>query len=74
MGINAASHSTKRMLYEWAEIIILVDGNFEDEIPAEYQGKLQIWDVGPDQYFLGFHPELLEQYRKYIDERVTVYA
>ena len=74
MGISAASDDTKSMLYEWADIIILVDQKYEDEIPAEYKKKLQIWDVGSDKYFLGFHPELLELYRKYIDERVTVYA
>jgi predicted protein tyrosine phosphatase len=68
MGIRANSEETKSTLYEWADHIVLVDKTFVNEIPKEYQGKLVVWDVGPDRYFLGFHPELLDQYSKFIND------
>ncbi len=74
MGIESASDETKEMLYGWADIIILVDKSFKDEIPGEYRDRLRVWDVGPDRYFLGFHPDLLGQYDEFIKNEVTVGA
>jgi predicted protein tyrosine phosphatase len=68
IGIEAASNDTKEMLFEWADSIIVVDETLADGIPNTYWSKLNVWDVGPDRYFLGFHPELLEQFAKYINE------
>lgn len=66
MGIHTAGDDTKEMLYQWAESIILVDKRLEEEIPEQYHHKMVIWDVGPDRYFLGFHPDLLNQYQVFI--------
>jgi predicted protein tyrosine phosphatase len=72
IGIRTASEETKTMLYSWADVIILVDKMFENEIPMEYGNKLKIWDVGPDRYFQGFHPELLGQYEEHIKNHTTI--
>lgn len=66
MGILSASEETKEMLFEWAEKIILVDKRFEDKIPEKYKGKLVIYDVGPDRYFMGHHPELDQMFKNYL--------
>lgn len=72
MGIRATTEDTKIMLYDWSDIIILVDKTFESEIPEKYQEKLHVWDVGPDRYFMGFHQDLIKQYENYINSQVTV--
>ena len=66
MGIRRAGRSTKKMLYEWADKIILVDKAFQDEIPKKFKRKLLVWDVGPDRYGFWWHPELIQQYQNYI--------
>ena len=67
-GMRTMDDETKKMLYEWADRIILVDKMFENEIPEEYKLKLKIWDVGPDRFFRGFEQSLLDTYVKYINE------
>ena len=66
IGMRAASEETKNMLYQWADKIILVDKDFEDEIPDEHKNKLRVWDVGKDRFFGGFSRELLAMYRNYM--------
>ena len=67
-GMEIMSEETKKMLFDWAERIILVDKNFLPEIPEKYRDKLKIWDVGPDRFFRGFEQSLLDTYVKYINE------
>ena len=67
-GMRSMDDGTKKMLYEWADRIILVDKSFENEIPEEYKSKLKVWDVGPDRFFRGFEQSLLDTYVKYINE------
>ena len=72
MGIRTASDETKQMLYDWADSIILVDGKFANEMPIRHIGKTKVWDVGPDRYFLGFHPDLLRQYEEYVNKEMAI--
>lgn len=65
MGIEIASDDTQKMLFEWANKIILVDKRFEHKIPEIYKEKLLIWDVGGDRFFRGFEPELMDMYTTY---------
>lgn len=66
MGIRKTSEPTKEMLYEWADMIVLVDKTFVPEIPTKYLNKLAVWDVGQDRYFQGFSQDLIDQYHNYI--------
>ena len=72
IGYETAGKDTRSILYQWAEQIIVVDSSLKDavndELPEGYKSKFTVWDVGPDRYFLGFHPELLKQYQQYINE------
>lgn len=54
------SEQTIGMLCEWADRIIVVQGVFAEKIPAAFKHKVSIYDVGPDRWFNGLHPELLE--------------
>lgn len=67
-GVDVIGEDTRKMLYDWAEKIILVDKRYEHWIPTEYRKKLWIWDVGRDSYFNGFDKKLIKKFNRYIDE------
>ncbi|MFH1482490.1 MAG: hypothetical protein ABIE46_03150 [Patescibacteria group bacterium] len=45
------SSETLRMLFEWADNILIMESDFEKYIPTEYKHKIIITDVGYDQWF-----------------------
>jgi len=65
-GVGVVSRKTRRMLYDWAELVILVDKRYKHWIQEKYWGKLKVWDVGRDVYFRGFDEKLIEKFEKYI--------
>lgn len=69
-GMEVISKETKEMLCDWAEVIILVLKKYKYQIPAKYQHKLKVWDVGPDTYpdiyFRGFDKRLIRMFNDYI--------
>lgn len=72
VGLTSSSEDTKRLLYEWADVIILVAGSLVDMIPDAYRGKLMVWDVGEDVYFQGFHQDLIDKCLGYMQKHLTV--
>ena len=67
VGLRTMGQETKDLLFRWADRIILVDKRLEFEIPEEFRHKTKVWDVGPDRYFRGFEPELLDMYQHYLN-------
>lgn len=55
-GLLTLSAETLKMLFEWADRIVLLDGRYAREIPRD---KLVLWDVGPDRYEHHFNSELV---------------
>lgn len=53
------SPDTLKMLFEWADKIIVLQAHFVQYIPAEYHAKVGVVDVGPDVWCNGLHPDLL---------------
>lgn len=49
-GMVTASRSTRQMLYEWADRIILVVPRYKHWIPPEFIGKLRVVDAGCDPW------------------------
>ena len=49
---------TLKMLYDWANYIVLMQGEFHKYIPSVYATKIRIVDVGPDKFGYAFHPDL----------------
>ncbi len=66
MGLRKNSHDTQKMLYEWADVVILTAGKYVGEIPEAYRSKLKVWDVGTDVWFKGFSKDLLSKYQAFI--------
>ena len=66
IGVRQHSAETKKMLFDWADVLILTDKRFLPEIPTEYHTKLKIYDVGRDKFFRGFDEGLLQTFRDYL--------
>lgn len=68
IGIKTSSQELQKMLFDWAEWIILTDAQFKNLIPAEYSNKLKVWDVGQDRWPRPFNKELLGLLRVYMEK------
>ena len=68
IGMHSTKRSTRKMLYDWADLIILVisEKKYKHWIPEEYHPKVKVWDVGPDIYFRGYDKGLLQIFKNYI--------
>ena len=66
VGLHQHSAETYKMLYDWADWIIVVDKKLAYRVPAEYSDKLKVWDVGSDRWFKGFDESLTNQFTAYI--------
>lgn len=70
-GVSANSKATLEKLYDWADMVITTSEFVDSQIPEEWRGKVVLWNVGEDRYFMGFHPGLIDQYLKYIEKDTT---
>ena len=52
---------TRNLLYRWADRIFVLQSIFLQYVPKRYRKKVTIYDVGPDVWCNGLHPELLEK-------------
>jgi hypothetical protein len=68
IGIKTSSLELQKMLFDWADWIILTDSQFRELIPHEYDTKLKIWNVGTDRFYRPFNKELLEILRNYMEK------
>jgi predicted protein tyrosine phosphatase len=59
-GLNL-SPDTLRLLYDWADQIVLLDARFLNRIPT--QTKVLVCNVGPDHYEHHYNPELVHLLR-----------
>lgn len=57
-GWRMNSPATRRMLYEWADYIVLLQEEFRSHVPDEFADKIRVVDVGRDIWFNPFHPDL----------------
>lgn len=51
-GFRTNSKETLEMLFEWADIIILMQADFIRVVPIKYHHKVHVIDVGPDRWFV----------------------
>lgn len=59
VGWQAADASTQRMLFEWADRIVVMWDRFESRIPVEFRAKMMTCNVGDDRWVNSRHPELV---------------
>lgn len=65
-GFVVTSRETRRILYEWSDMIICVAGRYSHWVPEEYRYKLKVWDVGTDRWFKGYPKDLIDIFKKHI--------
>lgn len=63
IGIKTTSPEFQKMLFDWADWIILTDSQYKGLISPEYDHKLHIWDVGEDRWPSTLNKELLDLLR-----------
>ena len=66
IGTRDNSVDTLEMLYNWADHIILTDKKMK--VPEHLNGKVRVYDVGPDRYFQGFRDSLIDKFLDYIEK------
>lgn len=60
-GWEPNTDDTKRMLYEWADVIVCMEESFLEMLPDYARAKACVLDVGPDVWGLSLHPDLIER-------------
>ena len=58
-GWQSNSDTTKTMLFEWADKIVIMDDKFIEFIPDQYKTKTITFHVGDDVFGAAFHPQLM---------------
>ena len=70
-GVRTTSHNTLEMLCQWADTIILtcnLSQTINNVVLAKYTDKTVMFDVGPDRYFKGYHPDLTGKFEEYLEK------
>lgn len=68
VGLSTNSEETLKMLYDWADIIIVVEDVMMGSIPLESIDKVKVWHVGKDTYHRPFNPELHQKAKQYLED------
>lgn len=68
MGVHKASEGTQRMLYNWADHVIVTTMEAMPMIPQQWMHKVVVCDVGADRYFRGFDQGLMETYVRFLKQ------
>ena len=50
-GMRRMGRDTRKMLLDWADLIVLLHQKCQEGIGQEYWDKLTIWPIGRDVYF-----------------------
>jgi hypothetical protein len=58
-GWEKNSSETMKLMCDWAQAIIVMEEQFLEKVPEEYDDKTFVLDVGPDVWCNSFHRELL---------------
>ncbi|MBS3927484.1 MAG: hypothetical protein KGZ65_02565 [Sphingomonadales bacterium] len=70
-GITAITADTWRLLYSWADKVILMHAPLRRHIPGgDPELKMVVCDVGADVYWEPPHADLTDQCRSFIESRL----
>ena len=67
VGFVTTRRSTRKLLYEWADLVIVLAPRYLHWIPDEYSSKVKVYDVGTDIWFKGFKKELVLKLQNFVD-------
>lgn len=61
VGMRCMGRDTRKMMLDWAELILLLHEKCGEGIAQEYWHKTKVWPIGKDDSFSKFNESLLEQ-------------
>lgn len=82
IGVKATTPATRRMLYRWADRIIVVDEYIRDFVTNDEQthpddkAKVQLWNMGPDrlEWSRPLNKQLTARVRQLVTEHKDEYV
>jgi hypothetical protein len=73
-GWQSNTEETRKMLFEWADLVVIMDKDFSKFVPPEFRKKLVCYHVGPDRFGSPFHPGLQKMLRGMITQHFQTLA
>lgn len=70
-GWESNTAETRKMLFMWSDLIIIMQGSFSEFVPREFHNKMVCYDVGQDRWGNAFHPELQSILKKMISNHAA---
>lgn len=67
-GLSYHTPETLKMLFDWADVIIVPDEKLLALIPEEYKSKIKFYNIGEDIYPRPFNKVLLEKARLLMEQ------
>lgn len=68
VGLDTTSAETLKMLFDWADIILLTEESQRFKLPIGYDSKIKVFDVGADNYPRPFNAELHAIAKRFLEE------
>lgn len=69
-GVSTNSVDTQKLLYDWADKVIIVD--FQLALPMYQSDKVELWNIGPDVYPRPYNKDLLKIVKRLIAEHPEI--
>lgn len=67
-GLEYHTPETLKMLFEWADVIVVPDRNLLDYIPQVHKEKVKFYDIGEDVYPRPFNDQLYKKAKYLMDQ------
>ena len=67
-GVGYHTPETLKMLYEWADVIVVPEDKLLALIPEEYKSKIKFYNIGKDIYNRPFNQILFQKAKKMMEE------
>ncbi len=67
IGLGRCSVETQKMLFDWADYLIVTDKELYDNMEPGWEEKKRLWDVGKDVYPRPFNKYLYQLAKDFIE-------
>lgn len=71
-GFQRNSIETLDMLFNWADVIVLMDDWFIDHVPDKYKDKVIVFAVGDDIWGTPLHQALVDKIDVFIKDKLFI--
>lgn len=73
-GLDTNLPDTLKMLYQWADHIIIVEPQMLKQVPQQYRDKIILMDLGEDVWKRSLHPDLVKKIESKFEGLMHQYA